>query len=438
MKKRIPVEELRVGMFVVDFHTAWTRHPFLANQKHLRRPEEIRRIRDAGITHVTIDIAPGTHPEEASRPGPAPHPIGQPTDVGTTLPTPVPDGDRSASMPPVSRVSFAEELGSARAIYDEARGVLQELFQSARLGRGLDGEAARRVVTELIESIFRNPDALSSLTHLKTRDDYTFRHSLNVAVLSVQLGRALGLVRRELLHLGLGAVLHDLGKVRVPEALLQKPGALTPEEFAVIKTHAAHGAQMILAAPSLPDAAAAVALNHHERQDGSGYPRGLRGIRIGKFGLISALADVYDAMTTNRPYREGTPPHVALREIYAGRDVLFHPLYVRRFIQCLGIYPVGTPVRLDDGVMALVIRQNPGQPLRPWVRLLGDAEGTVGARPEDVDLSAGTRAVQQAVDPAAVGGNLEQILCHPVRWRQNPVLSLVLGDHPPRAAGNRS
>jgi HD-GYP domain-containing protein (c-di-GMP phosphodiesterase class II) len=200
-------------------------------------------------------------------------------------------------------------------------------------------------------------------------------------VWTLNLAVNLGILDNELLRLGIGTVLHDLGKVRLPEGLVRKQGPLDDAEVEILKTHAAHGAKR-----SMPSDCATVPLSHHERYDGSGYPRQLSGVRVGKFGLIASIADVYDAMTSDRSYQKAMSPTQALRKIYGWAGTHFHPLYVRKFIQCLGIYPIGTIVRLDTGEIGVVIRQNRGEPLRPWVRLEGRSLRPPVAVPVDVDL----------------------------------------------------
>ncbi|MBI5441902.1 MAG: HD domain-containing protein, partial [Deltaproteobacteria bacterium] len=209
-----------------------------------------------------------------------------------------------------------------------------------------------------------------------------------LAVLSLNLAVALGILDRELLRLGVGAILHDLGKVQLPEGLVQKRAPLDPREYELVKTHSLHGAKLLLEARDIPADCATVPLGHHERYDGTGYPRSVSGLGVGKFGLITAIADVYDAMTSDRPYQKGISPTEAMRRLYGWAGTHFHSVYVQRFIQCVGIYPIGTAVRLDTGEVGVVVRQNPGELLRPWVRLVGHRAAGPLSRWKDVDLRA--------------------------------------------------
>ena len=379
MIKRIRVEDLEPGMFIADFNAPWLRHPFVPNRILLRDRRAIDKMRESGIAEVHIDTARGKDSpkavpvEEANR------------EIETRLRAEVaqPPDTAPESSP---RVPFAAEFRRARQIYAEAKQEVRRQFDEVRSGRRVDGDGVKESVTAMIESIFRNREALLSLSRLKSFDEYTFHHSLNVAVLSLNLSFSLGILESELLRIGIGTVLHDLGKVRVPDGLIQKQGSLSPAEFEAVKSHTAHGAKLLLQARSVPADCAAVPLTHHERYDGSGYPRGLSGIGVGKFGLIAAIADVYDAMTSDRPYQKGMAPTQVLHKLYGWAGTYFHPIYVQRFIQCVGVYPMGSVVSLDTGEVGVVIQQNRGQLLRPWVRVGQRASGEPLAVPADVDL----------------------------------------------------
>jgi putative nucleotidyltransferase with HDIG domain len=433
--KKIRTKDLVIGMFIQDFDASWMDHPFLTNRKKIRNVQEIQLLLDEGITEVYIDTSKGKDSLKA-------YPLEDP-DEELEIQGRLEDPESGAGFDirvveeavPREEASFEEELRTARDLYVEAKTVVRDLFRSVRLGKRIDGERPRRIVQEMIDSVFRNRDALLSLTRLKSFDQYTFQHSLNVAVLSLNLGVHLGILHDELLRLGLGSLLHDLGKTRIPESVLFKSGGLTATESELIKSHAAHGAQIILQSTALPDECATVALNHHERYDGSGYPRGLPGMKVGKFSLIVAIADVYDAMTTKRVYRPQIPLHQALQMLFARAGMLFHPVYVRKFIQCLGVYPVGSVVRLNTGETGVVCRQNHDQPLRPWVRLGHGPEGEPLAHPEDVDLREPdpdgdppfTRTVAQTLDPGGAELDAEDLLSPNRVRRRSAKLTVVVG-----------
>jgi putative nucleotidyltransferase with HDIG domain len=387
-------------------------HPFLSSKKKLKSANEIDLLRSHRISEVYINTERGKDSHRAVSAREAQD------ELQSEMSAQVLQRSTEPSPSPVDDIPYRAELARANKVYSEAKTAVKSLLQDARMGKPVDGEQAARLVDNMVDSIFRNQDALASLTRLKSFDDYTFHHSLNVGVLALTLGRHLGMVRGELRRLGIGAVLHDVGKMKVPGEILNKPGRLTDEEFSVIKTHSAHGAKILMEAQDVPDECSAVALNHHERFNGGGYPRGTQGVGIGKFGLISAIVDVYDAITSDRVYHKGMPNHQGLQRIYEWSKTDFYPIYVQKFIQCLGIYPIGSPVMLDSGEVAVVYRQNHAQLLRPWVRIVRAPSGETLPRAVDVSLAeadpAGerpfSRTVASVLDAGEMGLDVESFL----------------------------
>ena len=414
MIKKIRVEYLEVGMFIEDLNAPWMDHPFLTNKKKIRNAKEIDLVRTLGIHEIYINTDRGKDSPRAVPVQEAREEIRKEMRRQAEGSTEATESDH----PPADTTPFAVELRKAKRVYGEAKAIVKGLLQDARMGRAVDGAQAAKAVDGMVDSIFRNQDALASLSRLKSFDDYTFQHSLNVAVLALTLGRHLGLVKGEIRRLGIGAILHDVGKMRVPEEILNKPGRLTDEEFAVIKTHSLHGAKILMETQEVPDECAAVALNHHERFNGRGYPRGLQGRAIGKFGLISAIVDVYDAITSDRVYHKGMPNHQALQKIYEWSKNDFYPIYVQKFVQCLGIYPTGSPVLLDTEEIGVVYRQNHAQLLRPWVRIVCAASGETLPRPIEADLSEAdpvgekpfARSVERILDASQLAFDVESVL----------------------------
>ncbi len=411
MIKRIRVENLEVGMFISDFNTPYLSHPFLPNQRRVGGAADIDRMLRCGMKEVMIDTSRGRDSSKALGLREVDRQVEK--DMLEDL-----QGEDEAPLLAPDAIPLARELPRARRVYQDARQVVKDQFEDVRTGHPVDGEGAHETVKDLVDSIFRNRNALLSLSRIKSFDEYTFNHSINVAVLALNLAVHMGILDQELQRLGVGAVLHDLGKVRMPDGLIQKPGRFSDTEYAVVKTHAAHGAKLILDAGNLPKECAAVPMNHHERYDGTGYPRSLTGLKVGKFGLITGIADVYDAMTTNRPYQKGMPPDVALRMTYQWAGTHFHPIYVRKFIQCLGIFPVGTVVALDSDEVAVVVRQNRGELLRPWVRLARAPNGAPYSPLFDVDLrdpdprgeKPFARSVKGVLDPARYNIDVDQVM----------------------------
>jgi putative nucleotidyltransferase with HDIG domain len=245
-----------------------------------------------------------------------------------------------------------------------------------RVGKSLDVEEARLVVGDLVESVVRNPDALTCFTQLKKAHEYTAQHSLRVCVLALIFGRQLGFEKDRLRVLGIGALLHDVGKAKVPVDILDKPMALDSREIEIMKRHVPLGVEILENTPGIPAAAIEVARGHHERFDGNGYIEGRKGNEIGTYGLIAGIVDCYDAITSDRVYHAGISPHAALKRMYEWRGSAFHPKLIEQFIQCLGIYPVGSVVQLNSGEIGVVAALNRLRRLKPRVVLVRRPDNT--------------------------------------------------------------
>ena len=233
-------------------------------------------------------------------------------------------------------------------------------------------------VETIVEEILAGKQCVNGLTEICTADAYTYMHSVDVCVLSLAVGVKLGFTKKDLIRLGTGSILHDLGKTRVPPEILNKPGKLTPEEFAEIKKHPVLGYKMLLSQTSEIDpVAASIVLNHHERYDGSGYPQGLKGSSIGTMPTICAVADVYNAITTDRVYRPAFPPHEAYEMLMASGNSTFDSRIVNTFLTCVSPYPVGSLIKLSNGFIARVKKTRKNYPFRPIVSLLNtDSKNT--------------------------------------------------------------
>jgi len=284
------------------------------------------------------------------------------------------------------KTSVEEELQQAEKIEYRAREVLYDTLEDAKLGRSIRISGVRETVTEMAESVIRNPDAMVVLSQLKDADEYTALHSLRVCILALTFGRHLDFSREELNLLGIGALLHDVGKMKVPAEILNKPGRLTDKEFAIMKSHVPEGVKILHSADGIADASIQVAANHHERYAGGGYAGGVAGDRIGSFGLISGIVDCYDAITSDRVYHNGLSAYEALTKMYSWRSTDFHPGLIEQFIQCMGIYPVGSLVELSDGRVGVVITVNRRRRLRPRVALVLKEDKTPYRKPKLVNL----------------------------------------------------
>jgi HD-GYP domain-containing protein (c-di-GMP phosphodiesterase class II) len=372
MTRKIHVDELQVGMFVQHIEGGWLNHPFWRGSFLIREFDDIRRLRAAGVEYVVIDSSKGL---AAPRPVPAPAP---------------PADDRDEPAPVLSRrraaISMEAEVQRAQAFRLEAGRQMKALFQQARMGRSVDVGSARPLVDDIFLSVERHPAALISLLRLKTADDYSYLHSVSVAALMVALARQLGMEEQECRDAGLGGLLHDLGKAAIPLEVLNKPGKLEPEEFTLVKTHPVRGHELLLQGGVNHPAALDVCLHHHEKIDGSGYPKGLPGDAITQFAKMGAVCDVYDAVTSDRPYKAGWAPVEALRRMlsWAGH---FEPHIMRAFVSVVGIYPVGALVRLASGRLAVVVEQSPGELTKPVVKAFFSTRSNLHIPPETLRLA---------------------------------------------------
>lgn len=375
MKKKIGVHNLRLGMYVSELDRPWVESRFLFQGFEIRTDEELdelRRICKYVYIETELDYADG-----AARPR-GPLAIGRPAPdefaakrIGFELVDKFATTDRPAARYP-DRATLEEEMPRAREIEQETRRVLAGIIDDARMGRIIDTPSAKKAIAEMVASVLRNPDALVCLNQLKSKDQYTALHSVRVCVLALAFGRYLELSEEELNVLGIGALLHDIGKTKIPSEILNKPGELTPAEFELIKSHVPRGVEILQATPGIPPRAIEVARAHHERFDGSGYAIGLKGDQIDLFGQIGAVVDCYDAITSDRAYHAGMSAHDALRKMYEWRRKDFDDRLIENFIQCMGIYPIGSVVEMNTGSVGIVVSVNRLRRLRPRVALVLD------------------------------------------------------------------
>ena len=292
------------------------------------------------------------------------------------------DLERSAAVEtPVPRIAYPErspveqEIGPAKTAYTNSRTLMRDVISAVRIGRTLDAERLRSAITSMTQSVLRNPDALLLFSQLRAKGEYTESHAIDVSIYMITFGRFLQLEPGQIEFLGYLGLLQDIGKVRLPKELLEKRGRLTIEEFERAKLHVNYSVEILRATPGLPGDLARIAALHHERHDGSGYPKGLRGSEIGMIGSIAAIVDTFDALTVKRPYADPVSPSAAISMLYKWRGVFFDAHLVEQFIRCIGIFPVGSLVELNTGEVGVVIAQNLTKRLLPRVMVIRDAEG---------------------------------------------------------------
>ena len=376
MRKRISIDQLKVGMKVEKLDRSWLATPFLRHRFTITSSEQIAQLRASGVQQLDVetdDLSQDSGSFASAMPAKA-------ETSQLTGPT---------SEPELAAVPFAEELPIAKQVYQAAKLVIQQAMEDVRMGRALNMEAVSEVVESMADSILRSPDALTSLTRLKNFDEYTFFHSVNTSALALSVGKHLGYERAPLLQLGTGMLLHDIGKTLIPVEILNKPGRYEVHEFEIMKQHVLRGAEILTSTTGLTDMFLKPTLEHHERVDGTGYPHHRSKIDLSQFGLIAAIVDIYDAVTSDRCYHKGKTPHDTLQLLYRlGTQGHVDGVLVQQFVQVVGVYPVGSCVALNTGEAAIVKQFNHHDPLEPLVVLVTDEAGRHRSTPLDLDLAA--------------------------------------------------
>ncbi len=360
--------------------------------------DAVARIRDSGIDALVIDTEQGLDTDVSSGSA-APRPVAVPDAPGLLQ-----DCVPRPPSPARQEGSFESEVRHARNLLQEGRALVEAMFGEARLGRSVDTAAVTPLVRAVCASVLRNPHALVSVARLKTADDYTYLHSMAVAGLMAALARGLGMPEDEVQAAARGGLLHDMGKAMSPLHVLNKPGRLTDDEFDTMRRHPEDGHRLLVDSGVDDAAALDIALRHHEKMDGTGYPGRLSGEDISRLARMAAVCDVYDAITSDRPYKRGWCPADALRQM-ASWTGHFDPVIFQAFVKSLGIYPVGTLVRLQSQQLAVVIEQVPGALLKPRVRVFHCLRRRARILMHDLDLAtAGDRdRILQSESPADFG-----------------------------------
>ncbi|GAO35661.1 phosphodiesterase [Sulfuricella sp. T08] len=405
MLKKIPVEHLRLGMHLHELCGSWMEHPFWRTKFLLKDPNDIRLIIDSGITEVWIDVKIGLDVEQGSDASAAETKEEVSAAVDKLL------IQSAARDQPVKLVSMAEEVKRAAKICAKSKEAVVSMFQEVRMGKAISAEAANELVDEISSSVMRNPGALISLARLKTADDYTYMHSVAVCALMVSLARQLKLDEKQIRDAGMSGLLHDLGKAMIPMEILNKPGKLTDEEFDLIKSHPTEGHRLLVEGGTVGEIPLDVCLHHHEKVDGRGYPHQLKDEQISLFAKMGAVCDVYDAITSNRPYKAGWDPAESIRKMTEWCNGHFDTKVFQSFIKSIGIYPIGSLVRLSSGRLAVVTEQSEKSLLTPNVKVFFSTKANAYIQPEVINLSRpGTTEKIVSREDAATWGikNLDQ------------------------------
>ncbi|WP_421197653.1 HD-GYP domain-containing protein [Aeromonas enteropelogenes] len=386
----IPVNKLKPGMYVIAI-ASQTGGMEIAQMGLVSNQAQIDHLIRLGVLTVRIDLARSKLGSADSNALAAP-------DPGTSTA----HGERHL------RGSGEGRELKIRRLYQEARELQGKFIRHLKAGEPIDITPLAEVAEEMVDTMFTHGDAMLCLARIRAKDAYLMEHSMNVAILLANFGRYLGLERSILKELTLGGLLHDVGKIMTPDEVLHKPGKLTDEEFAIMRQHVVHSYGILKNTKGITATMLEVAANHHERLDGSGYPRKLKGDQLSLHTRMSCIVDVYDAITADRVYKTGMQPTQAFRILLKGINQHFDAELVTKFIKCMGVYPVGTLVMLSNQRLAIVMQRNEQQPLKPVVKVIYHATQRHYLEVQWLDLAKSNvqESIESTVDPKEYGINL--------------------------------
>lgn len=400
MIKQIPASKLKIGMHVHDLNCSWLNHPFVRNSFKISSEEQIQKILAAKIQELYIDTEKGIDTIIPKR-----HPPKDRQNKKTNI-TYIADTQQNEP----GKIPFYTELSRAANIHKAAIQAIANIFDDIQEGRELSLEMTTLVVDDMVTSVISNSDALLGLSRIRKIDNYTLEHSVGVSVLLITFGKYIGLSREELVDIGIGGLLHDIGKALSPPNILNKPGRLSASEFNIMKKHVSFSHDLALSADNISEVVLHVITEHHERIDGSGYPHQATGSNISLYGQMAAIVDFYDAITTNRVYCEAISQPAALKKLMDWGKEKFNQELVQRFIHCVGIYPIGSLVALSNGNFAVVIESSHKGLLLPKVRIIFDSINRCYLDATDLDL-----ASQSDASPVVIVSTVDAR-----KWRIRP------------------
>lgn len=388
-------------MFVVNLHKPWLEHSIWRPRFEVQDEAHVRKLVLEGIAEISIDTNRGIDLP--------PLPIARINEVERKF---ISLAERIKTAP--RQVSLGEERRRAGRLLGEASSTVTDLMLAARAGRTVDAALLEPVVGKMIESVLRNPDALAPLARLKQMDAYATEHAVATTALIIALGQQQGVPQPELEKLALGTLLKDIGQSSMATKLITKPGMLSKSEYTLVQSHVEEGLAVLEATSRLSETSVAVVLEHHERYNGCGYPYRMAGDEISLAGRMAAIVDTYDAMTSDRPYRPAISPALALRQLYDQGGTQFDPSLIAAFVRTVGIYPVGTLVRLESGHLAVVEEVHHDNLLSPVVRVIYHAARRQYVAPAVVDLA---RKVGNHYGQIVGAETFERWGLSPLRWQ---------------------
>ncbi|MGH8279126.1 MAG: HD-GYP domain-containing protein [Gammaproteobacteria bacterium] len=412
---KVNTADLETGMYVARLDRPWTETPFLFQGFFIRGPDELDDLRRL-CRYVYIDLARERSAPESRRADLA-RESRTITEV-TRLHRAAPRGGAAARNRTVysNARPLEKELPAAESAFDDANRAMHELVTKLETEGRLDVQLAMDTIEPMVESVLRNPDAMIWLTRMKKHNAYMYHHSVGTAIWGIAFARHLGLDKATLREIGLGCMLFDVGKIKLPHALLSKPGKLNDTEWHVMRNHVDYSLNLLEGANNVTARTRELVRSHHERFDGSGYPDGLKGNQIPTSAKIAGMVDSYDAITNERPYSHLRSPYEAVREIYTWRGTLFQPEVVEQFMQVVGVFPTGSLVELNNGSVAVVIAQNETRRLRPRIMLILDEHKQRLQQFSTMDLMfdshlSGTDKlmIEKCLEPGAYGVDPEEL-----------------------------
>jgi len=377
MDRKVNTAFLKVGMYVSNLDRPWIDTPFLLEGFLIKDEEDISTLSNF-CKYVYIDTSRGIgasqYIEEAPRLKTNPH-------LERFL------QDNKKQVEYENTKSTEEELPEARVALESASNAVAHIMEDVKQGKNLDIKAVRGVVEPIVDSIIRNSEAYMWLSMMQKKSEYAYSHSVDNCALAVAFGRYMGLPKKDLRTLSIGMLMMDTGNIRIPDPILNKKDKLTDMEYRIVKRHVQHSVDILRNTKGMNEDIINIALTHHERFDGSGYPNGLEGVHIPVYGRMAAIIDCYDAMTSNRPHATAKSPYKALQNIYNWRGSAFQPELVEQFLQCMGVYPTGSLIEMASGEVGIVLEQNGTQRMRPKIMLILDADKTQLTEYNVIDLS---------------------------------------------------
>ena len=377
MDRKVNTSYLKIGMYVSNLDRPWIDTPFLL-EGFLIQSEEDLSLLNQYCKYVYIDTERGIEAE---------HYMEEEARLRTNPYLERFLQDNKKQVEYENTKSVKEELPEAQVALESASSQVAHIMDDVKNGKNLDVAAVRGVVEPILDSIVRNSEAYMWLSMMQKKNKYSYSHSVDNCALAIAFGRHMGLPKKDLRTLAMGLLMMDVGNVRIPDPILDKTEKLSDIEYRIVKKHVQHGVDILRDTNGMNDDIVNIALTHHERFDGSGYPSGLVGVHIPVYGRMAAIIDCYDAMTSHRPYSTAKSPYAALQDIYNWRGTAFQPELVEQFLQCMGVYPTGSLIEMASGEVGIVLEQNTTQRMRPKIMLILDSDKTQLMEYKTLDLS---------------------------------------------------